>query len=383
MRGSRLRTLLRRGFAAALVAVLAAVAWFVFVRDDGDGEGDERPARPPGVSAKAGDIVRGLDREEQVDQVLLLGFDGVDASAPIVAELRERQLGGVLVGPQNGASPELLQALRRAGRADGRIPPLMVAAQEGGIYRSFPELPPAERAIDIGDEASPERAQAWAAETARALAAVGFDLNLFPVADVATLDSPAGGRAFSDDSAADRGADRGVDPGLPRGRAGLRPASLPRRWARPRRTRPRGPPRSASTRRRWTPVTWSRSAPRSPSGRPRSCSRSRFYSAYDPVTPAALTPEVTTDAPARRPGLRGRRDHRRSRRGSGQGHVPRARTRRSRRCARAPTCCRSPRPRTRAGYARRCSRRSSRARFRPSAWPRRPAACSSSSASSA
>ena len=27
----------------------------------------------------------------------------------------------------------------------------------------------------------------------------GFDLNLFPVSDVATLDSPLAGRAFSDD----------------------------------------------------------------------------------------------------------------------------------------------------------------------------------------
>ena len=35
--------------------------------------------------------------------------------------------------------------------------------------------------------------------TAKALAGAGFDLNLFPVADVATLDSPIADRAFSDD----------------------------------------------------------------------------------------------------------------------------------------------------------------------------------------
>ena len=199
MRASRLRIWLRRGFAVAVVAALAALAWFVFARDGDDGEGAEEQ-RPAGVSRKADEVVRGLDAEQQVDQVLLLGFDGVDASAPIVAELRRRQLGGVLVGPQNGASPELVAAISRAGRADGRIPPLIVAAQEGGIYRAFPELPPAERAIDIGDSADPERAQAWGAETARALEGLGFNLNLFPVADVATIDSPVGGRAFSDDS---------------------------------------------------------------------------------------------------------------------------------------------------------------------------------------
>ncbi len=199
MRASRLRIGLRRGFAGVVAAAVAAGAWFVFVRDDGDDDaaGKQRPA---GVSRKADEVVSSLGAEQRVDQVLLLGFDGVDASAPIVAELRERQLGGVLVGPQNGASPELVTAIARAGRADDRIPPLIVAAQEGGIYRAFPELPPAERAIDIGDAADPERAQTWGAETARALAGLGFDLNLFPVADVATIDSPVGGRAFSDDS---------------------------------------------------------------------------------------------------------------------------------------------------------------------------------------
>jgi beta-N-acetylhexosaminidase len=191
---SRLRILARRAFAALVLAALAGVAWFLFARDSGDDENG--PDRPPGVSAKAGKLVRGLNREEQVDQVLLLGFEGTSVP-PVV---RERQLGGVLVSPQNGVSETLMRGITKAGEGGGRIPPLVVAAQEGGIYRSFPELPPTSRAIDIGDTGSPEQAQAWAAETARALRAAGFHLNLFPVADVATLDSPVGGRAFSDDA---------------------------------------------------------------------------------------------------------------------------------------------------------------------------------------
>jgi beta-N-acetylhexosaminidase len=199
MGASRLRVWLRRGFAVLVLGVVAAGAWFVFVRDD-TGEAEERDTRLAGVSREAELLVRGLDTEEQVDQVLLLGFDGLDRTAPIVAEAARRQLGGVLVGPENGAPPELLQAIAKAGEAGGRIPPLLVAAQEGGIYRSFPELPPAERALDIGDTGSVARAEAWAAESAAALRQAGFHLNLFPVADVATLDSPLGGRAFSDDA---------------------------------------------------------------------------------------------------------------------------------------------------------------------------------------
>ena len=199
MSTSRLRIGLRWGFAALVLGVVAAVAWFVFVRDDSDDPGDPEQ-RAAGVSRKAEEVVRGLGADQQVDQVLLLGFDGTDRSAAIVSEAGERQLGGVLVGTENGASPELLDAIARAGAAGGRIPPLLVAAQEGGIYRAFPELPPAERAIDIGDTASADRSEAWATETAQALRDAGFDLNLFPVADVATLDSTVGGRAFSDDA---------------------------------------------------------------------------------------------------------------------------------------------------------------------------------------
>ena len=77
----------------------------------------------------------------------------------------------------------------------------MAASQEGGEFRSFPDLPPEARALDIGREGKPEAATAWAKAGADALAAAGFDLNLFPVADVATLNSPLAGRAFSDDPA--------------------------------------------------------------------------------------------------------------------------------------------------------------------------------------
>ena len=46
---------------------------------------------------------------------------------------------------QNGAPETLARGITKAGEARGRIPPLVVAAQEGGIYRSFGDLPPAER----------------------------------------------------------------------------------------------------------------------------------------------------------------------------------------------------------------------------------------------
>ena len=105
-------------------------------------------------------------------------------------------LGAVLVRSENGVG-----AAKALAQVGGGIPPIVAASQEGGVYRSFPDLPPNERELDIGRTGSPEAALAWAQATSKALANAGFQLNLFPVADVATLDSPLAGRAFSDDPA--------------------------------------------------------------------------------------------------------------------------------------------------------------------------------------
>ena len=292
MGASRLRILLRRVFAVVLVAALGAVGWYVFVRDDGDGDRAEH-RRARGVSVKADEVVQGLSVEEQVDQVLLLGFDGGDRNAPIVAELGDRQLGGVLVGPENGANPDLLDALSKAGRSGGRIPPLLVAAQEGGIYRSFPDLPPTAREIDIGDTGSPDAAQAWAAGTAKALADLGFNVNLFPIGDVGTLDSPVGGRAFSDDAQTAAALTAAAIRGCREQGVACAPLHFPGVGA-------------ASQDTAEGPATVSLDEA-SLAGRdlepfvaaidedaPALVISLAFYSAYDAVTPAALAPEVTT-----------------------------------------------------------------------------------------
>jgi beta-N-acetylhexosaminidase len=293
MPASRLRIWLRRGFAVLLLAAVAAVAWYAFVRE-GEGDEPEQRKRAEGVSRKADEAVRGLDVEEQADQVLLLGFDDSDASAPIVAELRDRQLGGVLVGPQNGASPELLKALAKAGGENGRIPPLIAAAQEGGIYRSFGELPPVERQIDIGDRADPERAQAWAADAARALAGLGFTLNLFPVADVGTLDSPVGGRAFSDDAVLAAELTAAALRGCEEAEIACAPLHFPGLGAASQDTA-EGPATvsldAASLEARDLEPFRAAIAEKAPA----LVVSVALYSAYDAVTPAALAPQVVND----------------------------------------------------------------------------------------
>jgi beta-N-acetylhexosaminidase len=200
---SRTAVLRRRAVGVAILIALAAALWWLLIRDDSSGgQGDSGAGA--GISGRAADLAEHLAPEQLVDQVLLLGFDGVDAGAPFLGELRTRQLGGAIVGAANwngaDAGGDLIAAIRDSARLGGPIPPLIIGAQEGGAYRSFEDLPPEQTELEIADAGSIEGTEQWAVATSRALAEEGFDLNLFPVADVATLDSPIADRAFSDDA---------------------------------------------------------------------------------------------------------------------------------------------------------------------------------------
>ena len=196
-----LRFQARRIAVVLALALIGGAAWFFFIRDDGDSAEPEKKERERTAREPVSDdpVVRKMSVSEQAGQVLMLGFEGTAPGAPGVAEIAGNGLGAVIVRTENwagrGAGKKLIAALK-AG--DG-IRPLIAASQEGGEYRSYPDLPPEARALDIAREGPVEAAQDWAKAGSQALAAAGFDLNLFPVADVATLDSPFAGRAFSDD----------------------------------------------------------------------------------------------------------------------------------------------------------------------------------------
>ncbi|MGI8462016.1 MAG: glycoside hydrolase family 3 N-terminal domain-containing protein, partial [Solirubrobacterales bacterium] len=200
MRGS-----LARG--AAVIAAIAATAaiYLLVIRDDPGGEERDRAGGRTEVPEEVRDLVGGLTPEQKVDGVLLVGFDGVDSASPFLEQLRTRQLGGVLVRGANWLDSfqgtALVTELRAASAEGGEVPALITVRQEGGEYRSLTDLPPTDRELNIGDLADPEIAQGWARETGDALREAGFDMNLAPVADVATLDSPVADRAFSDDEA--------------------------------------------------------------------------------------------------------------------------------------------------------------------------------------
>ncbi len=188
----------------AVLAAIGATAAIWLVLFGGGEDATTSPDRLTGadLSSRATEIVAGLQPADKVDQVLLVGFEGTDQNAPLVSELADRAYGGILVGRANWSDPiqgsALVSALRE-GAASAPVAPLIVASQEGGDYRSLAGLPPEQREIEIGDFADPGKAEKWSAETAEALADAGFNLNLGPIVDVATIDSPIADRAFSDD----------------------------------------------------------------------------------------------------------------------------------------------------------------------------------------
>jgi beta-N-acetylhexosaminidase len=199
------RPRLKRWQVLLLTLLLAAggAAWVFFIRDEGAGPGGAEPKREKERKEPISDdpLVRKMSTAELSRQVLLAGFEGASPAAPEVAEAGRGGFGGLLVetgnwtGAKEGA--KLIAALGRGGE----LPSLVAVAQEGGEFRSLPDLPPEQRALDIARQGSTADAEDWARGSAAALAKVGFHLNLFPVADVATLDSPLAGRAFSDDAA--------------------------------------------------------------------------------------------------------------------------------------------------------------------------------------
>jgi beta-N-acetylhexosaminidase len=196
----------RGAIAVVLVLAVAAGLWLLVFRSDDDEPTRAPEPEPARTKGPAAELAARLTLRELVDQVLLLGFEGTDASTPFLDKVRARQLGGVLIDRENwldsATGTALAGGIRAAGREDDRIPPLIVTSQEGGQYRALVDLPPVETQLEIGDSRSAQAAEDWATGTAEALAAAGIDLNLAPLADVATLDSAVSDRAFSDDPAA-------------------------------------------------------------------------------------------------------------------------------------------------------------------------------------
>lgn len=156
------------------------------------------------------------DMDTMIGQMLMAGFRGytVDKDSPIIRDIRQRQLGGVIlfdydVGlgkpERNIKSPTQVKALTTALKDAATIPLLVAVDQEGGrVQRLKPEYgftgTPSAQELGAGPDS---RVAEAADQTGSTLREVGFNLDFAPVADVnVDPNSPAIGkigRSFSAD----------------------------------------------------------------------------------------------------------------------------------------------------------------------------------------
>lgn len=272
-----------------LVALAAAIA-AVLLQDPS--ESDPGAPAPPDAPAEVAKRIAAMSPEQKADAVLAAGFTDGGAAAKLAGKA---QLGGVFVGPAawpgGRAGTQLVAQIAAAGAAGGRVPPLLITRQEGGPYNSLSDLPPAQRQIDVTDATL---AESNALATGQALRAAGFHLNLAPVADVATLDSPIADRSFGDDPAVVSGLTAAAVKGCRASGLACAPSSFPGLGG-------------ASNDPAAGPATVSLDAA-SLESRDLAAFDAAFaqkvpavvlslaaYPAYDPVTPAALTEEVVDE----------------------------------------------------------------------------------------
>lgn len=199
--------LLRRlGAAAAVVAVAAAAFLAVTLASDGDDAprppaaekrgGPEGGPEGAGRTPEAGSADRwrvraaALPLSERVAQVFMVGFEGTGADSPVLADLRSRPWGAVVIGPENvpaiGGLAALAAELEAAAAAAGAPAPLRVAA----------ELPAFPRQAALR---GPAAVRAATREAGATLAAAGIEAVLAPQADLAVPAGPAADAGFSDD----------------------------------------------------------------------------------------------------------------------------------------------------------------------------------------
>ncbi len=291
--GARRRQLI----AIAVTIVATALVWVLLFRSDdssqgpagGGGAGDARP--------QVQRVESTLTLPQMVDQVMLIGFSGTTARGEIEDELRAHQVGGVLVGASNwpGAreGAQLVGGLRAAGLAGNRLAPLIVAQQEGGAYRSFDDLPPQSSEFEIASTRDPAAVQQWAQEAAGALRAEGFDLDLFPIADLTGPTSPVRDRGFSSDAEADAVFTLAAMRGCIAAKMACAPAHFPGLGSAAQDT-DEGPASVALTTQGLEAADLLPFKAAIRKDAPALVMSLAFYAAYDPIVPGALSEAVAT-----------------------------------------------------------------------------------------
>ncbi|MGY1631544.1 glycoside hydrolase family 3 N-terminal domain-containing protein [Geodermatophilus sp. SYSU D01186] len=147
---------------------------------------------PDPVQMQVDTALAGLDRRQQVAQLLVVGVSLTDLS-PADALVTETGVGGVFLQGRSSAPAEELAATTGRWAEGADADPWVAVDQEGGAVQSlsgpgFADLPPA---VDQG-RLPPAELSALIDGMGASLAAAGVTLNLAPVVDVVPAGTEAG-----------------------------------------------------------------------------------------------------------------------------------------------------------------------------------------------
>ncbi len=203
---TRAKAVRRRRLALGATACLAAVAGAIAGGLDDDEEASERAASAPvGCPASVA-----ADPWRLTGQMLIARMEG-SATEDLRRRARRGEIGGVVVFPPLDTATAALRAqvaaLRRAAAAGGAPAPLVAIDQEGGEVKRLPAAPPTRPPPELGI-AGPTAASTEGRATGRALARLGIDVDLAPVLDVPADGAFIESRAFAADP--ERVGDTGV-----------------------------------------------------------------------------------------------------------------------------------------------------------------------------
>jgi beta-N-acetylhexosaminidase len=145
--------------------------------------------------------MRMTDRKAAAGRTLMIGFQGLLPDRSSTERIRGLQPGGVILFSRNMDSPSQTMELLRHIRALLPDPPLLALDQEGGrVSRLEPFIGPTPSAAALAEEGE-AAVFSFAGSTAKALRALGFNLDFAPVVDLCAPESPngIGDRAFGTD----------------------------------------------------------------------------------------------------------------------------------------------------------------------------------------
>lgn len=175
-------------------------------------EEEAEPTEPP-IQIQAQAILDGMSTEEKIYQLFIVRPEALNntgtvtqADEVLIQSLTDMPVGGIILFSQNIQNPEQCSGLIAACQEAAEIPLFVAVDEEGGEVSRLASNPamgmtqfPSMK--EVGQSRDPEQAYQVGFTIGQEIRALGFNLDLAPVADVDTNpNNPViGDRAFSED----------------------------------------------------------------------------------------------------------------------------------------------------------------------------------------